>query len=203
MLTMARRLTYFATVWPEASSSAAGVRSLGMLDALRQSGWDITVSSACAPNAFMKQLQVRARTGRKRRKLTPCPHSAARRPARSPQVATGITAVHTPLNDSAAARALLSGEAGGGAAPGPPDVVLFDRFIEEEKFGHFVAEAAPHAATVLDTQDLHAVRRARQAHVEAGGWDVCLDAALAALPGVGDSTLARELAAMARCDTTL
>lgn len=54
----ARRLLYMATVWPEASSSAAGVRSAGMLEALTQAGWDVTVSSACAPNAFMRQLQV-------------------------------------------------------------------------------------------------------------------------------------------------
>lgn len=54
-----KRLLYMATVWPEASSSAAGVRSMGMLESLLQQGWQVTVSSACKPNAFMQQLQVR------------------------------------------------------------------------------------------------------------------------------------------------
>ncbi len=138
------------------------------------------------------------------------------------QVATGITAVHTPLNDTFAAKNLLSGEAAFDArqrsssspAPsfledspdkqdGPPDVVLFDRFVEEEKFGHFVADFAPDAATILDTQDLHAVRRSRQAYVQQRGWDATLAGACAALPPVDDATLIREVASMARCDLTL
>ena len=218
----ARRLLYMATVWPEASSSAAGVRSAGMLEALTQAGWDITVSSACAPNAFMRQLQVRAE------KLQ-LPHSvvsvcAIRCYTKCVlQVATGITAVHTPLNDTFAAKDLLSGEAAFdakkrqrtvGNSPselhdefdiqdGPPDVVLFDRFVEEEKFGHFVADFAPDAATILDTQDLHAVRRSRQAYVQQRGWEATLAGACAALPAVDDPTLIREVAAMARCDLTL
>jgi glycosyltransferase involved in cell wall biosynthesis len=39
---------------------------------------------------------------------------------------------------------------------------MFDRFILEEQFGAMVYEALPHALVVLETQDLHFVRRARQ-----------------------------------------
>ena len=42
-----------------------------------------------------------------------------------------------------------------------PDVVVFDRFMLEEQFGWRVAEHAPSAIRVLDTIDLHFLRRWR------------------------------------------
>ena len=43
-----------------------------------------------------------------------------------------------------------------------PDLVVFDRFILEEQFGHKVYEACPDALILLETQDLHLVRRSRE-----------------------------------------
>lgn len=43
-----------------------------------------------------------------------------------------------------------------------PDLVLFDRFFSEEQFGWRVAQACPHALRILDTEDLHSLRHARQ-----------------------------------------
>lgn len=43
-----------------------------------------------------------------------------------------------------------------------PDVVMFDRFMVEEQYGWRVAENAPNAVRVLDTEDLHFLRAARQ-----------------------------------------
>ena len=43
-----------------------------------------------------------------------------------------------------------------------PDVVLFDRFMIEEQFGWRVAEQCPDAVRILDTEDLHCLRLARQ-----------------------------------------
>ena len=43
-----------------------------------------------------------------------------------------------------------------------PDVVLFDRFMIEEQFGWRVAENCPKAIRLLDTEDLHCLRVARQ-----------------------------------------
>lgn len=43
-----------------------------------------------------------------------------------------------------------------------PRVVLFDRFMSEEQFGWRVAENCPNALRVLDTEDLHCLRLARQ-----------------------------------------
>ncbi|MDN6279593.1 MAG: glycosyltransferase family 4 protein [Psychroflexus sp.] len=43
-----------------------------------------------------------------------------------------------------------------------PSHVLFDRFMMEEQFGWRVAENCPEAIRILDTQDLHFFRKARQ-----------------------------------------
>lgn len=43
-----------------------------------------------------------------------------------------------------------------------PDAVMFDRFIVEEQFGWRVAEQCPQALRILDTEDLHCLRRSRK-----------------------------------------
>ncbi len=42
-----------------------------------------------------------------------------------------------------------------------PDIVVFDRFITEEQFGWRIKQLFPNIVSVLDTEDLHFVRRAR------------------------------------------
>ena len=43
-----------------------------------------------------------------------------------------------------------------------PEIVIFDRFMMEEQFGWRVAEVCPEAIRLLDTEDLHFLRKARQ-----------------------------------------
>lgn len=43
-----------------------------------------------------------------------------------------------------------------------PDIVLFDRFMTEEQFGWRVAEHCPEALRILDTEDLHCLRKGRE-----------------------------------------
>lgn len=43
-----------------------------------------------------------------------------------------------------------------------PNIVLFDRFVIEEQFGWRVAKCCPSALKILDTEDLHCLRLARQ-----------------------------------------
>lgn len=42
-----------------------------------------------------------------------------------------------------------------------PSIVLFDRFMMEEQYGWRVAEQCPNALRVLDTEDLHCLRKGR------------------------------------------
>jgi len=93
-----------------------------------------------------------------------------------------------------------------------PDAVIFDRFTAEEAFSFRVRAARPNAARILDMQDLHALRHARHDAVKRAlkknGADESesesvLRASLAAVPAAGDPSVARELAAVHRCDLTL
>ena len=42
-----------------------------------------------------------------------------------------------------------------------PTVVMFDRFMMEEQFGWRVSEQCPNAVKILDTEDLHSLRKGR------------------------------------------
>ena len=76
-----------------------------------------------------------------------------------------------------------------------PDLVLFDRFIIEEQFGWRVAEQCPNAMRILDTEDLHCLRLARQnafqEKKEFSREDLFSD------------TAKREIASILRCDISL
>jgi spore coat polysaccharide biosynthesis predicted glycosyltransferase SpsG len=43
-----------------------------------------------------------------------------------------------------------------------PEIVIFDRFTTEEQFGWRVSEQVPNAVKILDTEDLHFLRNARE-----------------------------------------
>ncbi|WP_418501440.1 glycosyltransferase [Flagellimonas sp.] len=47
-----------------------------------------------------------------------------------------------------------------------PDTVIFDRFMVEEQFGWRVAEFAPKALRILNTEDLYSLRKAREEAVK-------------------------------------
>ncbi len=49
-----------------------------------------------------------------------------------------------------------------------PSIVLFDRFMVEEQFGWRVAENCPDALRIIDTEDLHFLRLARQEAIKKG-----------------------------------
>nr|WP_315159241.1 glycosyltransferase [uncultured Flavobacterium sp.] len=77
-----------------------------------------------------------------------------------------------------------------------PTVVLFDRFMIEEQFGWRVAENCPDALRILDTEDLHCLRLARQkAFKEKRNF------ALADL--LKEDVAKREIASILRCDLSL
>jgi len=77
-----------------------------------------------------------------------------------------------------------------------PAVVVFDRFLMEEQFGWRVAEHCPNALRILDTEDLHALRRTRHEALKKS-----VDFTVAAMK---TSDLAkREIAAILRCDLSL
>jgi glycosyltransferase involved in cell wall biosynthesis len=77
-----------------------------------------------------------------------------------------------------------------------PDVVLFDRFLTEEQFGWRVIENCPTAIRILDTEDLHSLRKTRALAVKK---QIPFSTDLL----VQQDITKREIAAILRCDFSL
>ena len=76
-----------------------------------------------------------------------------------------------------------------------PSIVLFDRYITEEQFGWRVSEICPNALKILDTEDLHFLRKAREEAVKNGK---SISEAI-----LFSETAKREVASILRCDLSL
>ena len=176
-----RSVLFVSFLWPEASSSAAGVRTRSLLEAFQAWGWQVHYLACARANEHTESLER-----------------------------SGVTAHRVSPNRGADFEDALDRSS--------PDAVVFDRFTAEEAFSFRVRAARPTAARILDMQDLHALRRARHDAVKTAlkkkklatlsGADAdlgesVLRASLAAVPAAGDPSLARELAAVHRCDLTL
>lgn len=73
-----------------------------------------------------------------------------------------------------------------------PTIVVFDRFMVEEQYGWRVQQECPNALRVLDTEDLHFLRHARQQSIK---HRASLD--------LHHDVTKRELASILRCDLSL
>lgn len=82
-----------------------------------------------------------------------------------------------------------------------PEIVLFDRFTTEEQFGWRVEEELPDCLRILDTEDLHFLRSARQSVFKNVGFPYSLEETLEEAFEL-DITY-REIAALLRCDVNL
>lgn len=76
-----------------------------------------------------------------------------------------------------------------------PNVVLFDRFMIEEQYGWRVMENCPNALRILDTEDLHFLRKAREIAFKQNRELIFEDY-------ISD-VFKREMASIYRCDLTL
>ncbi|KIQ18026.1 glycosyltransferase [Flavobacterium sp. MEB061] len=74
-----------------------------------------------------------------------------------------------------------------------PDIVLFDRFMIEEQFGWRVSENCPKAIRLLDTEDLHCLRTARQKAFKENRTFEVQDL-------LSEEVAKREIASILRCD---
>ncbi len=77
-----------------------------------------------------------------------------------------------------------------------PTIVMFDRFMMEEQFGWRVVEKCPNAIRILDTEDLHFLRKTRHQQLKKGE-----DFTTEALLKSDDAK--REIASILRCDISL
>lgn len=120
---------FFCLVWPEPSSSAAGVRVDYLIRLFIREGFELHLSSTAEQG----------------------PYSALY------EDLDGVYRHNLDPNSSVTSAKL---------AQINPDVVVFDRYPTEEQFSWHVMEACPKAIRILDTEDLHGLRRARQLTLE-------------------------------------
>lgn len=87
--------------------------------------------------------------------LSPCRFNEASAELES----LGIQALSCPANDSSV---------DGWLKELAPDLVIYDRFVMEEHFGWKARSLWPEALQIVDTQDIHSVRRAREKLLKEG-----------------------------------
>lgn len=81
-----------------------------------------------------------------------------------------------------------------------PDYVVYDRFVMEEQFGWRVRAHSPQTVQILDTQDLHFLRRAREKALQNGAT---LQRIFDAEIDLHTEDAFREIASIYRSDLTL
>lgn len=157
-----RRALYFSIIWPEPTSSAGSMRVMMILRALQRAGWHVTLASPARPNAHMESLR------RDGVSVAPCPpndEEALRRLVRAsqPDVVLFNGFATEEMFGHAAKLALGRDEDDEHRSTSNTD----DTSAAEPSLDAGSVEwdlRAPLA--VLDTQDLHSLRLARQEVVE-------------------------------------
>ncbi|MES2448328.1 MAG: glycosyltransferase family 4 protein [Bacteroidota bacterium] len=76
-----------------------------------------------------------------------------------------------------------------------PQIVMFDRFVMEEQYGWRVQQECPEAMTILDTEDLHFLRKTRQKAIK--------EASILKKEDLFNDDAKREIASILRCDLSL
>ncbi|CAH0493385.1 unnamed protein product [Peronospora farinosa] len=155
------------SVWPERTSSAAGVRSADIIRVLQERGFHVLCVAPSRLNDHTARLEEE----------------------------DGVSCIQADANTDAFQKLLLETM---------PQLVIFDRFIAEEMYGWQAKKYSPEALRVLDLQDLHFVRRAREFAVTKYGTTLedTLDGARLNISPV-EKLAIRELASIHRSDLTL
>ena len=162
---------FFCLVWPEPSSSAAGVRLDYLIRLFIREGFELHLSSTAEQGPYSALYEDL--DGVYRHNLDP----------NSSETSAKLAQIN-------------------------PDVVIFDRYPTEEQFSWHVMEACPKAIRILDTEDLHGLRRARQLTLEElenkGGLTHLYVAEHEIKPTSVYNTIAlREMVSMHRSDLSL
>lgn len=122
------KILFIGLVWPEPSSSAAGVRIIQLLKSFRPKENQIVFASAATKSKHSFDLSE-----------------------------IGVSTVDIELNATSFDVFVTNFD---------PSIVVYDRYISEEQYSWRVKEKCPNALNILDTEDLHFVRKAREQAVK-------------------------------------
>ncbi len=125
-----QKVLIIGLVWPEPDATAAGTRTLQIIQFFKEQGCHITFSTAAAKTSYSASLEEQ-----------------------------GIDTAQITLNHISFDHFIKDLD---------PQIVLFDRFLTEEHFGWRVAQQLPNAIRIIDTQDLHSLRKSREMAIKEG-----------------------------------
>ena len=167
---------FFSNLYPEANASAAGFRTSYFLQQLSQAPGISSIHYATATSKtppIIKDIQRELEEQNVHLHVLP--------PNRSEMTKEFLTKT-LPTTKST--------------------LVVFDRFYAEEMYSFHLHLHCPNALLVLDMQDMHSLRWARQEIIEQSETDLS-DLPITLRPSITDTRLLRELASIHRCDLTL
>lgn len=121
-------ILFIGHLWPEPESSAAGYRTMALIDACLEQGWKVDFACAADETPWSVRLQER-----------------------------GVSCHSIKINSSNFDQWIKQL---------PADYIVFDRFMTEEQFSWRVEKYCPDAIRILDTSDLHFLRRSRQKQIK-------------------------------------
>lgn len=181
------KVLFIGLVWPEPTSSAAGKRIIQLVEFFLNRGDQVIFSSAAAKSesSFDFSTLRGGTTSLSLRKtdslsLGGGTSFTSLRGGTTKQSQNLVTEFPIELNSSSFNDFIQKLQ---------PDIVVYDRFVSEEQFGWRVREVCPNALQILDTEDLHFLRAARQkAFKKSEEVDLY------------NETTYREIASLLRCD---
>lgn len=153
-----QKVLIIGLIWPEPNATAAGARTLQIIQFFKEQGYHITFSSAAAKTSYSASIEE-----------------------------PGIDTAQITLNHISFDHFIKELN---------PQIVLFDRFLTEEHFGWRVAQQLPKAIRIIDTQDLHSLRKSREMALKEG-------AAFTSSYWLRQELTKRELASIFRSDLSL
>jgi glycosyltransferase involved in cell wall biosynthesis len=164
------KVLFIGLVWPEPTSSAAGKRILQLVDFFLQRGDEVIFCSAASKSEASFDFSEIILTESLREGTTKQSHNH-------------VSEFPIELNSSSFNEFIQKLQ---------PNMVVYDRFVTEEQFGWRVRQECPESLQILDTEDLHFLRAAREkAYKKQTEIDLY------------NETTFREIAAILRCDLSL
>ncbi len=183
-------MLFIGLVWPEPTSSAAGKRILQLVEFFLNRGDEVIFSSAASKSEASFDFSTFCHSEPKCNEGEESLDSSylgmtndSFHNCHSDEGGIFIKEIPIKLNDSSFNEFVKKLN---------PEIVVFDRFVTEEQFGWRVTQECPNALQILDTEDLHFLRSAREKAFKKKE-EIHLY----------NETAIREIASILRCDLSL
>lgn len=145
-----RKVLFIGLVWPEPTSSAAGKRILQLVKFFQENDFEVIFCSAASKSEASFDFSSLCHSEHLILRELMLEESIDSSIRRNDNV---IKEFPIELNNASFNEFIQKIN---------PDFVVYDRFVSEEQFGWRVSQECPNAIQILDTEDLHFLRSARE-----------------------------------------